>query len=1021
MFHAALGGGGGRIHENSMILSIPNNTSRSTRSSFSSLGNASIESSTLFSTISAVAAAGAPMRGINPATSSAVLCGHANTSASAGGATAGGVGPQHLLSHHLRRCGSTSGRGHGGTCGVTDEKVSSSIQTLLNVSQRLAPSINTRMTQQGFTLNQLKFSEMKLYGRDDEIEVLDEALEQTVKQAAALQVNKNRIDVNSNQTTTRNSRTEIVMISGYAGTGKSSLARELETPCRKKYAGCFGYGKCEHSKSMPRHSNSSGANNNNNNPPPPMPYSVISAAFTNLVQDILLQTTTTTTTTNNSASQAAGTAAVAEGPRIIETNKATNNNDNDNNNNNTVTDSRLKELQLQLTALLGGPQPEAMGHHVLQSIIPNLQQLLLFATTAAENGEDGMNNKTKISPSYEQPPQPPQQQQQEEEVSSTTVTSATTSHVEGGEDARMMMRASIQTTASEDVTNVAGHARSSDKDKFKLQLLLRKVTAAICQIFSPVVLVLDDLQHVDAASLDLLYALATDGDIFGLLIVGCYRDNEVRGSHHTLRQFLNQLAAGGPPQTSKEHEPPAAAAAAVGDVRLTTISVGNLDIGSIQSMLEDLLEMKNPADAERFARVLYTKTFGNIFFVIQFLETLQQMELLTFNVGQFEWQWDNDAIERNMIATDNVAELTTLEIENLLSRPAQNALQIAACLGSWFLESTLVVLITRMSQETEGGEEGQQHVFTWESGTAGHRHVFMWESGTAADEDEVKNLLNECVQGGFLHRRVCTTAVDEDEVISYHFVHDVIQEAAISLIVHQDFAQFHIGKVLIENLPTDEQESNLFVIVDPMNHGMKVHSLKQSRSLLIGLNLRAGKKALQSSAFEAATEYLSFCVSLLGCDCWNDENYKLSLDIFSTAAQAEFCNANLEKCKIYIDRVLAQKQRPMQDKLPVYTCLYSIYNFQEKHAEALSTCLMVFKKLGINFGPTRLLPVTTLRTMMKMKRLMRDMDANDLLNLPPMTDEGRIMAMRLLDRALVSLKNIIKANSFCSHFSLTRN
>lgn len=73
----------------------------------------------------------------------------------------------------------------------------------------------------------------------------------------------------------------------------------------------------------------------------------------------------------------------------------------------------------------------------------------------------------------------------------------------------------------------------------------------------------------------------------------------------------------------------------------------------------------------------------------------------------------------------------------------------------------------------------------------------------------MKQLLAECAERGFLYRQCAAASSD---AVTYKFVHDNIQEAAMLLIGHQDLAHFYIGKVLSENLPPDIQEENLFVI-----------------------------------------------------------------------------------------------------------------------------------------------------------------------------------------------------------------
>jgi predicted ATPase len=511
-------------------------------------------------------------------------------------------------------------------------------------------------------------------------------------------------------------------------------------------------------------------------------------------------------------------------------------------------------------------------------------------------------------------------------------------------------------------TNPVGSAQ----EKAKLLFLLRQLIRAVCEAFSPVVLFLDDLQWVDSASLDLLHALATDRDIRGLLILGCYRDNEV-WDDHKLSTFLRELEAPG--------------ADGAENVRISFITVDNLDQHAINDLLVDLLRTSDSSESKTLARILLERTFGNVFHVIQFLKTLREMGLLNYNLGLCQWQWNNEEIQSRMNVTDNVAELLRLEMENLLSVEARIALQLAACLGNEFEESTLVMVTTMLSGKC--AEEG-----------------FRWEAPTV-DKDEVKQCLEQCVKGGFLYRRATPVA------ITYRFVHDLIQGAAISLIESGklELVQFSMGKALIENLSTEEVDRNLFVTVNFLNHGAKLKSLEEkNRSLLFNLNFQAGKKALKSSAFEAATKYLACSVGLLGHDCWDDKNYASSLDLFSTAAQAEYCNGNLEQCRSYINEVLAQTDRPIQGKLPAYVTLIESYNVQEQHSEALRTNLMVLKQVGVRFAPEGLLPLATISALQKTRRLLRNMDAADLLDLPTMTDKTKLMAMKLMDIALVSFE-----------------
>src|SRR6202011_1395750 len=66
-------------------------------------------------------------------------------------------------------------------------------------------------------------------------------------------------------------------------------------------------------------------------------------------------------------------------------------------------------------------------------------------------------------------------------------------------------------------------------------LVFRRFLSTFARPEHPLALFLDDLQWLDAATLDLLEQLITDPDVRYLLLVGAYRDNEVGPSHPLMR------------------------------------------------------------------------------------------------------------------------------------------------------------------------------------------------------------------------------------------------------------------------------------------------------------------------------------------------------------------------------------------------------------------------------------------------------------------------------------------------------
>jgi predicted ATPase len=78
----------------------------------------------------------------------------------------------------------------------------------------------------------------------------------------------------------------------------------------------------------------------------------------------------------------------------------------------------------------------------------------------------------------------------------------------------------------------------------RFQLVFRRFIGVFARPEHPLALFLDDLQWLDAATLDLLEDLLTRGDLQHLLLIGAYRDNEVSSTHPLTRKLDAMRQAG---------------------------------------------------------------------------------------------------------------------------------------------------------------------------------------------------------------------------------------------------------------------------------------------------------------------------------------------------------------------------------------------------------------------------------------------------------------------------------------------
>ena len=189
----------------------------------------------------------------------------------------------------------------------------------------------------------------------------------------------------------------------------------------------------------------------------------------------------------------------------------------------------------------------------------------------------------------------------------------------------------------------------------------------------PLALFLDDLQWLDAATLDLLEHLVTHPEVRHLMLVGACRDNEITPSHPLLRTLDAIRKAGA----------------------LVEIHLAALSLEDLERLIGDALGCA-PSDAAQLARLVHEKTGGNPFFAIQFISALAEERLLRFDHDAARWRWELDRLHAKGY-TDNVVDLMVGKLTRLPIE-TQAALQQLACLGN-VAEITMLSIVLGKSNE----------------------------------------------------------------------------------------------------------------------------------------------------------------------------------------------------------------------------------------------------------------------------------------------------------------------------------
>jgi PAS domain S-box-containing protein len=208
----------------------------------------------------------------------------------------------------------------------------------------------------------------------------------------------------------------------------------------------------------------------------------------------------------------------------------------------------------------------------------------------------------------------------------------------------------------------------------RLRLVFRRFLGVFARPEHPLALFLDDLQWLDAATLDMLADLLTQADVQQLLVIGAYRDNEVNSTHPLMRRLDAIRKAGAPVQ------------------EILLLPLAEEDLGRL---VADTLSCTPPAAAP-LAQLVHEKTGGNPFFAIQFISALAEEGLLRFDHDAARWRWELDRLHAKGY-TDNLADLMVGKLTRLPAA-TQAALQQLACLGN-VADITLLSIVLGKSDE----------------------------------------------------------------------------------------------------------------------------------------------------------------------------------------------------------------------------------------------------------------------------------------------------------------------------------
>ena len=480
---------------------------------------------------------------------------------------------------------------------------------------------------------------------------------------------------------------------------------------------------------------------------------------------------------------------------------------------------------------------------------------------------------------------------------------------------------------------------------------LRNLIRAMAQAEHPLVVFIDDWQWADLPSINLFETLLTDASIHHLLVIAAYRENEVTATH-PLPVAVERVKTAG--------------------TTVQTIYLENLTGEHAQAFVRDALpgQAAGQPDLLELVSLVHEKTQGNAFFVGQFLRSLYEEALLTFDFERLVWHWDMAQIRAKGM-TDNVVELLMRSVCKFPPE-TQRLLPLAACLGNRFALTDLAVI-------------AEQDALTVNQVLA----LAVFEELLIPNQAQFQQV--------------------DPATLNYQFAHDRIQQAAYNLIAETEkqAAHLRIGRLLLaqarpqasEALETSEVLEQIFEITNHWNKALALVTDAAERLMLARLNLAAGNKAKAATAYTPALSYYQTGLALLKTsevsetsEVWAE--YDLALALHTAAAEAAYLSGDFVQTEQLTQTALVQA-KTILDKTPLYEVQVQAQIAQNNSLKAIEISLSALQALGIAL-PQKPSKMHIGAALLKTWLLLRGQRPEDLLSLPPMTDPARIAAMRIL-------------------------
>ena len=424
----------------------------------------------------------------------------------------------------------------------------------------------------------------------------------------------------------------------------------------------------------------------------------------------------------------------------------------------------------------------------------------------------------------------------------------------------------------------------SDLSQNRFNVVFQKFISVFKSKGKPLVILLENMQWADNASVRLLRFILSGNMSKNILIIGNVVEAD-KSRAFLIKSILEKMIQKG--------------------AGITFLNLKPLRLESIKEFLAATFG-RNDEAVSQLSEYMLEKTNGIPLLIKQLLKSFYNDNLLSYDARNSVWSWD---ITRIRVLDDATKSYGLIEkIIERVSPDEKELLQAAACIGREFDSVTIREVLGKNSQQ-------------------------------------INKSLRDCVLAGLIEPE---RIPDEIQQSKYKFIHNRILQAVHDTLPEYKRCKLYLklGRVLLSRANDNDAGEKLYDILFYLNAAREMIRDEEERIKTATLNLKAGLTVKKANAYMSAAYYFENGMSLLSKANWNS-HYSLALDLNLGYCECKYHTNDITCADAVCDSIIGLI-RDKKDIARLYALRINYYSTSQDYQKAMDYGVECLGRLGIN-------------------------------------------------------------------------